>query len=407
MVSKHDANDADYLKSEDLGRVIAKGMAVLYKSQPTNPVDFLGKWLLNVAHTQKMAVSDQQALAAVRAAQLKHDKECADNQTAATSQKEKAAQWTNQINSFNNLIDNSQDLGDQLQNLNDHLKVGTKATAVYIGKMVLPKKPISDTDNDSAHVSEGAEAQIVYQYSDSEHGFLIDKVLKRDTGVTYDLYNAEEPAEEAPAEEEPELDEEGNPIPKPAKEPVEVLPKYKIVDEVVREPKIHFFKVPKLGSYIAICLEYQTCLFEEALDAGIADQLDVNQKLRVQADERAAFEKAQADAEEEAEANGETYTKQEWQGEEIVTKSYITKKVQFVCCLNSMGQDRQFTPDERLFALRTVQRYRDRWEECERDNLKADIESKINKMDMTRSYKEQNEPLDLQELEQRADQAVQ
>lgn len=53
MVSKHDSNDADYLKSEDLGRVIAKGMAVLYKTQPSNPVDYLGKWLLNVAQTQK------------------------------------------------------------------------------------------------------------------------------------------------------------------------------------------------------------------------------------------------------------------------------------------------------------------------------------------------------------------
>ena len=58
MVSKHDSSDADYLKSEDVGRVIAKGMAVLYKTQPQNPVDFLGKWLLNVAQTQKQAVSD-------------------------------------------------------------------------------------------------------------------------------------------------------------------------------------------------------------------------------------------------------------------------------------------------------------------------------------------------------------
>jgi len=52
MSSKHDGSEADYLKSDDLGRVIAKGMAVLYKTQPQNPVDYLGKWLLNVAHTQ-------------------------------------------------------------------------------------------------------------------------------------------------------------------------------------------------------------------------------------------------------------------------------------------------------------------------------------------------------------------
>jgi hypothetical protein len=51
----------------------------------------------------------------------------------------------------------------------------------------------------------------------------------------------------------------------------EVLPKFMVVPEVVREGKIHFFKVPRLGSYMAIRLEYETCLFEEALDAGVAD----------------------------------------------------------------------------------------------------------------------------------------
>jgi hypothetical protein len=43
------SDDADYLKSEDIGLVIAKGMATLYQAKPSNPVDFLGKWLLNVA----------------------------------------------------------------------------------------------------------------------------------------------------------------------------------------------------------------------------------------------------------------------------------------------------------------------------------------------------------------------
>ena len=40
-------SEADYLKSDDLGLVIAKGMAVMYKEDPKNPVDFLAKWLLN------------------------------------------------------------------------------------------------------------------------------------------------------------------------------------------------------------------------------------------------------------------------------------------------------------------------------------------------------------------------
>jgi hypothetical protein len=49
--------DASYIKSDDLGLVIAKGMAVMYKAQPSNPVDFLAKWLLNYSNIQRSAVA--------------------------------------------------------------------------------------------------------------------------------------------------------------------------------------------------------------------------------------------------------------------------------------------------------------------------------------------------------------
>jgi len=32
---------------------------------------------------------------------------------------------------------------------------------------------------------------------------------------------------------------------------------------------------------MAIKLEYETCLFEEAFDAGVADLIEVNEKIRV------------------------------------------------------------------------------------------------------------------------------
>lgn len=88
-------------------------------------------------------------------------------------------------------------------------------------------------------------------------------------------------------------------------------------------------------------------------------------------------------------------------------KPYITKKVQFVACLNTMGQDRKYSEEQKLFALRTVQRYRDRWEQCERDNLKADIEAKIQRMEGLKFYKEHNEAQDLAEIEIKAEQAIQ
>jgi hypothetical protein len=51
--------DAAYIKRDDLGLVIAKGLAVMYKAQPQNPVDFLAKWLLNYSTVQGTAVAEQ------------------------------------------------------------------------------------------------------------------------------------------------------------------------------------------------------------------------------------------------------------------------------------------------------------------------------------------------------------
>jgi hypothetical protein len=50
------------------------------------------------------------------------------------------------------------------------------------------------------------------------------------------------------------------------------------VKEVVREPRMRYFKVPRLGSYLAVQLKFKSCLYEESLDAAFADHLDCMQK---------------------------------------------------------------------------------------------------------------------------------
>lgn len=59
--------------------------------------------------------------------------------------------------------------------------------------------------------------------------------------------------------------------------------------------------------------------------------------------------------------------------EEIEPKPFETQKVSYVICLNTMGQDREFTEEEKKFALRTAKEYALQWEEVERINLQNDI----------------------------------
>lgn len=153
----------------------------------------------------------------------------------------------------------------------DHLKSFTNATAVYVGKLIQPTKPIKEDSDDTAHIDPDAEKIIRFSNANSEHGFLVDKTLSKDQGLTFDVFKD---VEELPVEDlgEQNEDEEGadDKIAK-AKiaEPVEKFPRHISVPEVVREPRMHFFKVPRLGAYLAIRLEYESCLFEEAYDAGL------------------------------------------------------------------------------------------------------------------------------------------
>ena len=59
---------------------------------------------------------------------------------------------------FREKVGASKDLSDELQDLVDHLKEFTDSTAVYVGKVVLPIKPITEGDNDTAHVLDGAQS---------------------------------------------------------------------------------------------------------------------------------------------------------------------------------------------------------------------------------------------------------
>jgi hypothetical protein len=196
---------------------------------------------------------------------------------------------------------------------------------------------------------------------------------------------------------------------KPQKEKAEVLPRTIYVKEVVREPRMHFFKVPRLGCYMAIRLEYESCLFEEALDAAVVDYLEVRQRQKEQEEEKKSFlEKA---AQEERDNEGDqTFdsanlsTNRRW--EDIKPKPFKTKKIQFVVCINTLGQDREFTEDEILFAQRTVRDFAKAWEHIEHKNLEQDVFLRIASIEHDTDYKKTKEPLDTGDLDKRVEESI-
>ena len=51
-LSEKEHPDITYLKQDDIGLVLSKGLSETYKFKPTNPIDFFARWLLNYSKTQ-------------------------------------------------------------------------------------------------------------------------------------------------------------------------------------------------------------------------------------------------------------------------------------------------------------------------------------------------------------------
>jgi hypothetical protein len=162
------------------------------------------------------------------------------------------------------------------------------------------------------------QEQITWLKATDDHKFLEKRVLYQDEGITYKLFNKSEEAYITPEKDS-----------KPA---------HLLIPEVVAQNDIKFFKVPRLGSYLAVKLQYKSCLFEGALDRAMVDQ-DKYQKLVDEVEgEREDWEKAQTDAREAAKAANERFEYEPWPEKPMPKRPpFITQDERFVVCLDTLG----------------------------------------------------------------------
>lgn len=242
-------------------------------------------------------------------------------------QEEKEAQklaMEKKVSHFKSEVSTLGDLHDYLQDLTDHLAEFTGASATYIGKVAQPingiSKGMKEDDNDQAHIIPKAEEEIQFIHASENAKFMVGKILTKDQGITFNVFNPQEKKDED-----------------------DTTPNYIMVPEVVREPKMFYYKVPRLGSYLAIQLEYSSCMFEEAFDAAIENYNLVNLQRKNQEREMKEFDDQQAEMEEEKKEAGEEYVREQKEWKQFNFAEFKTRQKQFVVCLNTMGQDREFS----------------------------------------------------------------
>lgn len=145
-----------------------------------------------------------------------------------------------------------------------------------------PKKEIDDESDDQGHNDEEAPLQVEISHASPEdHQFLVGQVVKQEEGVTHQVFQSNEPAE---GEDAPPQEGEGEGDAEKSDEPE--MPKNVYVKEVVREPKMKFFRVPQLGSFQSVLVRYNACLDPDSLDDAIADKLECEKKREDQENEK-------------------------------------------------------------------------------------------------------------------------
>lgn len=148
---------------------------------------------------------------------------------------------------------------------------------------------------------------------------MIGKILNPEQGVCHDLFK---PQEDAEAPEEPEDGAEVT----PKVDDILTTYKHEFIDvkSLVTNNRLHFWKVPRLGCFMAVPLVYNSCLSESALDTAIANWGEVSKEIEQQDKDRAEYEETMAAEKEEKLRNGEAWNPEEKVWPELKAASFIT-----------------------------------------------------------------------------------
>uniref|UniRef100_K3WZC9 Uncharacterized protein n=1 Tax=Globisporangium ultimum (strain ATCC 200006 / CBS 805.95 / DAOM BR144) TaxID=431595 RepID=K3WZC9_GLOUD len=232
--------DHAYLRTT-VAAPLAEAMAQLAILQPEDPVEYLGNYLLKFVENelenqrkQEPLKTDQQRGEATATPRHQGDSN-GNSQDGPTSELDKTL---NQEKNVQAQLQGEQRVPELFQRFIEWLCASLNAEEAYIGRKC--------TDQSGAGIVHWIAS------SRTPTSVMIDKFVAEERGVTFDVFKEiEDPA--AP------VDADGNPLP-PS------VPKYLHIENVLREPRMKFFHVPKLGAYLTKGLKFNSFLHPDVFN---------------------------------------------------------------------------------------------------------------------------------------------
>jgi hypothetical protein len=313
--------DNDYLKAS-VGPALSAALTSLAVIQPADSVDFLGSYLLTYVKTKEGEAARAEKrlnLAAVEA-------RVAETNAAAAEEAANKVVLAEALAAADEALEEQmKSSGVVLEAVPDLLALlekRTGATGVYLGRK---------------QMSAAGASQIQY-VSSTDGSSMTNSVLKGVAegeeegmeGCTWTLFTSEE-VEEVVID--PETEEE-------VTNTKTVFPAMVSVDNVVRDKTVKHFGLPKLGSYLAVPVRYNSCIF----DGGI-----VEAPPPAEVDAEAADEEKKDEGSEEKE--GEAKAEAAAPAEPVAKYVQAFVPVEMVIGLDTIGQGKRFTPAQKELVI--------------------------------------------------------
>lgn len=246
--------DAAYLRST-VNEALVEGLSAMAVALPEDKVEFIGRYLLNYVQRksaqEKAAAQLGEAESKYAAEESLNDIKRGAEATKAIEEKARATRLSDFLESLPTTATNKQEAMNSV----------TSFVADYLttqGAYLAVKRP-------------AGESEALHYYSASPgQEFLVGKKLPKAVeegdevaprqGLSFDAFKIPEVPEEEPVE-----GEEGAP-PKPPPKPQPL-----VVENCMRDKRLKFFGIPKLGSYLAVPVVYQTLDHVEGVVVGVTE----------------------------------------------------------------------------------------------------------------------------------------
>ena len=269
-INKCSDAEINFLQNSSLSKVLDRAFNELYRIRPKDPVMFLSKWLFR----ESRAIELTKKYSEDEKVRSKLEEKFLEKKRKKQIEEEKKKQEKNERkkdeNSLIKEIEDCKDFWLGFNHICQRLKELSGATGCYLGIYDLKRKKVEEDDDETGHIDPSNAKVLRYIGWNDDHNFLEGQYLEQNQGVTFDLIL---PQQKPPQEGEEQKNQEKQPMPQ-IEQKKEEMPKEAelnniLIKDVVNEPRMKFFREPRLGCYLSLDLTYKTSLNYNSLLSAI------------------------------------------------------------------------------------------------------------------------------------------